>query len=66
MAADALAKARAAGNPRAVNVLLLGMLSQFVDLRQEQWHQAIKERVPAKTVESNLKAFTRGFDLAQG
>lgn len=64
-AVDALAEAKAAGNARAVNVLLLGILSAFTALGEEHWHQAVRERVPANTVESNLAAFARGRQLGR-
>jgi len=66
VAVDALDEARAAGNPKAVNILLLGMLSVFVDVPAENWEEAIRERVPPKTIESNLRAFQRGRELAGG
>ncbi len=66
VAVDALEEVTALGNPRAVNILLLGMLSFFVDIPAENWHEAIEARVPRKTVESNLKAFARGRELAKG
>jgi len=64
VAVDANAEAKASGNPRAVNVLLLGILSRFAGLPQEAWLQAVRDGVPANTIDSNLKAFARGRALA--
>jgi len=64
VAVDALEEVKALGNPRAVNILLLGMLSVFVDIPEDRWREAIEARVPPKTVESNLRAFRRGRELA--
>ncbi len=61
---DALQEVTALGNPRAVNILLLGMLSVFVDIPAGRWKEAIQARVPKKTIESNLRAFERGRELA--
>ncbi len=64
LSVNALEEVTALGNPRAVNILLLGMLSAFVDIPGESWEEAIRARVPQKTVESNLRAFQRGRGLA--
>lgn len=59
--------AAALGNIRAVNVVLLGALSALIEraglapgLASEMWLRAIVERVPAKFVELNRKAFQAG------
>jgi indolepyruvate ferredoxin oxidoreductase beta subunit len=57
---DALALARDAGNARAVNTVMLGAFSNYLDFPEEDWKRAIEERVPKKTVEVNLKAFELG------
>jgi indolepyruvate ferredoxin oxidoreductase beta subunit len=55
--------AEALGNARAANILLLGVLSKFVELKPEQWENAIRERVPKGTESVNLKAFHAGRSL---
>jgi indolepyruvate ferredoxin oxidoreductase beta subunit len=57
---DALALARDAGNARAVNTVMLGAFSNYLDFPEEDWRKAIEERVPKKTIEVNLKAFELG------
>jgi indolepyruvate ferredoxin oxidoreductase beta subunit len=57
---DALGLAREAGHPRAVNVVMLGAFSKFLDFTVEEWKKAIEKRVPPKTVDINLKAFELG------
>jgi len=57
---DALGLAREAGHPRAVNVVMLGAFSKFLDFPPEDWQKAIEKRVPPKTREINLKAFELG------
>ena len=59
---DALTLAEEAGNARAINIVLLGVLSRFMDWPQEKWENAIAACVPAKTLETNLKAFRAGLD----
>ena len=57
---DALAAAKAVGNTRTMNMVLAGALSVLTPFSAELWHQAMKERIPAKLVDMNLKAFEAG------
>lgn len=59
-AMDCLSLANEAGSSKAVNLVLMGKLSTFFDIPEEKWIKAIKECVPAKFVELNLKAFALG------
>ena len=49
-----------AGNPKTMNVVLIGALSKRLDIDVEVWEEAIIGRVPPKTVEANLAAFHAG------
>jgi indolepyruvate ferredoxin oxidoreductase beta subunit len=51
------------GNLKVVNVVLIGAVSPHLPIDEEQWHQAIAERVPAKFLDVNLEAFRRGREL---
>jgi indolepyruvate ferredoxin oxidoreductase, beta subunit len=65
---DGAAIAEALGNIRAANVVLLGALSALMEreglagpeLAPETWLAVIEERVPAKYVELNRRAFQAG------
>lgn len=57
---DALALAQQAGSTRAVNLVLLGMLSKHLPFAPEAWKRAIGASVPRRTLETNLKAFDMG------
>ena len=59
-AMDALALAEQAGSSRAVNLVLMGRLSQYFDLPEEAWQQAITRSVPEKFLEMNRMAFHLG------
>lgn len=59
-AMDCLALAEKAGNAKAVNIVLMGRLSEYFDISVEKWIKAIEECVPAKFVETNKKAFMLG------
>ena len=59
-AVDALSLAEQAGSPKAVNLVLMGKLSKYFDIPQEEWMAAIEQSVPAKFLEMNKKAFALG------
>ena len=48
------------GNPRLVNTILLGVLSNYLPFEKAEWEKAIHSRVKAKFVEVNLAALERG------
>jgi indolepyruvate ferredoxin oxidoreductase beta subunit len=48
------------GNVRVNNVVILGALSRRLDIDIKIWEKVIAERVPARYVELNLKAFSMG------
>ncbi len=48
------------GNPRLVNTILLGVLSNYLPFEQEQWFETMKKRIKPKFVDINLEAFARG------
>jgi indolepyruvate ferredoxin oxidoreductase beta subunit len=48
------------GNPRALNMVMLGSLSVFLELKVEAWTEDIRRRLPPDFVESSLEAFYRG------
>ncbi|MBE5772716.1 MAG: indolepyruvate oxidoreductase subunit beta [Clostridiales bacterium] len=59
-ALDALKLAEEAGSPKAVNVVLIGVLSRQMDIPEEVWLKALDETVPPKFLELNKKAFALG------
>ena len=60
---DATKAALALGNIRVVNIILLGVLSAFLDFKKESWVEAINENVRAKYLALNISAFERGQEL---
>lgn len=64
VAADALAIAKAAGEIRAVNVVLMGVLAKYLSFSKEEWATALRAVVPAKVIDVNLAAFEAGLNLA--
>lgn len=61
---DALEGARAAGNPRASNVVVVGALSTGLDLPPAAWEQAIRRTVKKDYIDLNLRAFQAGVRMA--
>jgi indolepyruvate ferredoxin oxidoreductase beta subunit len=53
--------AKRLGNVKSVNIILLGVLAQFLPFKTTSWQQAIKSQVKKKYVDLNKKAFTQGY-----
>lgn len=53
-----------AGNRRAANTVLLGAVSQRLDIAEEYWLQALERMVPRKALEVNRRAFMLGRELS--
>ncbi len=64
---DALKTAKEAGNVSTENTVFLGCLSILKEfpIEENQIIESIKESVPKKTVEQNVKAFILGKQIAQ-
>ena len=60
---DALTLAEEAGSSKAVNLVLLGKLSEYFDFTEEEWMNAIEISVPEKFLEINKKAFKLGKSI---
>ncbi len=52
--------AKGLGNPRLVNTILLGVMSQSIDLAEDTWLEVIERMAPKGTGELNKKAFLAG------
>ena len=60
---NALELAEKAGNFKAVNVVLIGVMAKSTDIAYEKWVETIKQTVPPKFLEVNLAAFEYGYNL---
>lgn len=60
---DALSLAIEAGNSKAVNVVLIGVMAKSTDIPYEDWVETIKATVPPKFLDVNLKAFDLGYNI---
>ncbi len=61
-AVDALALATEAGSIKAVNVVLIGVMAKSTAIPYDVWLETIRETVPPKFLEVNLKAFELGYN----
>lgn len=68
IAFDALVEAKAAGNPKGVNMVMLGALMAGGDipLSQASLKQAIETKTKKAFLSTNLDCFQRGFQLVAG
>jgi indolepyruvate ferredoxin oxidoreductase beta subunit len=60
---DAAKIAEELGNPKVMNVILLGALVKNMGITDVNWEKVISENVKPKFVELNLKAFKKGIEL---
>ncbi len=59
---DAHNIAKELGNTRCMNIVLLGSLVKMFKLDNIDWKQLIKDSVPEKAVDMNIKAFEKGYE----
>ena len=62
-ALDALSLALEAGNAKAANVVLIGVMAKNTSIPYEEWVETVRTSVPPKFVDVNLKAFDLGYNL---
>ncbi|MBR0277255.1 MAG: indolepyruvate oxidoreductase subunit beta [Clostridia bacterium] len=60
---NALDIAKEAGNIKAVNVVLIGVMAKNTGIDYEKWIETIKTTVPPKFLDVNLKAFELGYNI---
>ena len=61
---DAAAEAEKLGNPKVMNVILLGTIVRHMNLQHIDWAQIIRENVKPAFVELNIKALEVGMNLS--
>jgi indolepyruvate ferredoxin oxidoreductase beta subunit len=62
VAVNALDIAEKCGNPKAANIVLLGIMARRLPFAREVWEKALAARVPARLLEVNKAAFAAGYD----
>jgi len=54
------------GNPRAINMVMLGSLNAVSNIfSHDKVEQAVRKVLPARVVESSIKAYIKGYEYAQ-
>ena len=54
------------GSPKCMNVVLFGAMTRVLGMEDVDWEQIIRETVPPKTVELNLRAYIAGREAVAG
>ncbi|MBP2173159.1 indolepyruvate oxidoreductase subunit beta [Methanococcus voltae] len=60
---NAMDLAKESGNIKTVNTVLIGLLAKNSPISKDEWVKAIKETVPERFLDVNLKAFEMGYNL---
>lgn len=64
---DAVKLAKQAGNIKSVNVVLIGvMAARDNEISYEKWIETIKNTVPEKFLDVNIRAFDLGYNYLKG
>ena len=53
------------GNERVVNTVLTGVLAGYLPLDRKIWMKTLKQTIPSKLLDINLKAFERGLRFSE-
>ena len=64
-AVNAFEIAEKCGNAKSANIVLVGAASNFIPLEENVWEEVLKESIPAKILDVNLKAFEAGKSCIQ-
>jgi indolepyruvate ferredoxin oxidoreductase beta subunit len=62
---NALEIAEKCGNTKTVNVVLIGLLARITEICRDVWQNAVKEVVPQKFLDENIKAFNAGYQCCE-
>lgn len=54
--------AKKAGNIKAVNTVLIGILASQLDIDKSIWEEVLKDNVPTKAIDDNIRAFNMGYE----
>lgn len=65
LAINALEIAHKIGNPKLVNTILIGAISQELPISPEIWEKTMRRLVPRGTEEQNLAGFAEGVKLTR-
>ncbi len=58
---DVLEQEPVRGNPRTLNVFLIGMMARQMPFARETWEKSLAEVIPTRLLEVNREAFAAGY-----
>ncbi|MFH0976146.1 MAG: indolepyruvate oxidoreductase subunit beta [Spirochaetota bacterium] len=64
MVVDTAGALKEVGSSRALNIVMLGVLSRFLDFEYGRWEASLKALVKKNSLEMNIRAFNIGRELA--
>ncbi len=53
------------GNSKIRNTFVLGFAAKYIDFDLNAWIDTVKETVPPKTIDINVTAFTKGYEMEE-
>jgi len=62
---DGMSAAKALGNSKVLNSVVLGYSAKFIGFDRDTWLGVVESTVPPKTIELNKKAFLHGYEAHQ-
>lgn len=65
IALNATQECIAIGSSKLTNIMLLGVLAKYIDIKKEVWFKAIEQNVPFKFIDLNKEAFEFGFNYSK-
>lgn len=60
---NAMEEAKKLGNTRVFNTIIIGVAAKHMSFEKEKWEEVIRNTVPPKTVDINIKAFDTGYEM---
>lgn len=64
-ALDAFSIAREVGEIRAANIVMVGVLSNYLPVTEETFMRVMQDRIPKRFLDVNIQAFERGRDIGK-
>lgn len=61
---DAMKEAKLAGNIKAANTVMLGVMAKYLEIDTKIWEEVLRENVPSKAIDVNIIGFYRGYNKA--
>ncbi|WP_432664688.1 indolepyruvate oxidoreductase subunit beta [Wukongibacter baidiensis] len=60
---NAIEEGEKIGKKQVANVILIGILARYLDIKVETWKESIRENVPVKAIDMNMDAFDLGYNF---